>query len=60
MSHSLNYYSVVENDEAAATSPSPYSKTKFSELTWGLVQKSFILAKTVSSQKRKWSYYGVV
>ena len=29
MSHSLNYYSVVENDEAAATSPSPLLKNKF-------------------------------
>ena len=55
MCHSLNYYSVVENGPAA-TSPSLLLRNKILRTS----TKSNIVAKTASSRKRKFSYYGAV
>ena len=55
MCHSLNYYSVVENGPAAI-SLSLLLRNKILRTS----TKSNIVAKTASSRKRKFSYYGAV
>ena len=52
--HSLNYYSVVENRIAAIFSSLLLTSS------WGLGQKSNIVAKTAFSRKWKFFYYGAV
>ena len=60
MYHSLNYYSVAENGVAAISSSLLLRNKILTTSTWGLGQKNIIVAKTASSRKRKFSYYGAV